>query len=87
MLYPRLCFMPSRASSRKWVRNSFAACWFFEDFHTMYTFADDTLTRLPSGPAGSIPMCVFLNTSGLVSSVVRYAEIASWIQHATPEAR
>src|SRR3989454_12528205 len=32
-------------------------------------------------------MWVFLNTSGFVSSVVRYAEIASWIQHATPEAR
>src|SRR5262249_14969578 len=32
-------------------------------------------------------MYVFLNTSGLVSSVVRYAEIASWIQQPTPEAR
>src|SRR5437667_6192468 len=32
-------------------------------------------------------MWVFLNTSGFVSSVVRYAEIASWIQQPTPEAR
>ena len=42
-----------------------------ENFQIMYTLAAETLTRLPPGPAGSIPMCVFLNTSGFVSSVVR----------------
>src|SRR5206468_10353651 len=73
--------------STMWVRNSLAACWFLENFHTIHTFAAHVFTRLPFGPAGSMPMKVFLNTSGLVSSVVRYAEIASWTQHAMPDAR
>ncbi len=64
-----------------------APCWFLENFHTIQTLAAHVLIRLPPGPAGSMATTVFLNTSGLVSSVVRYAEIASWIQHATPEAR
>ena len=87
MLYPRLAVMPSLKVSTMWVRNSFAACWFLENFHTIHTLAAHVFTRLPFGPAGSMPMKVFLNTSGFVSSVVRYAEIASWTQHAMPEAR
>src|SRR6266849_9092391 len=64
-----------------------AASWFFENFHTIHTLGAATLTRLPGSPWGSSPRKVFLNTGGLVSSVVRYAEIASWTQQATPEAR
>src|SRR6266849_3801169 len=79
--------MPSLAVSTMYVRNSLAAAWFLENFHTIHTFAAHVLTRLPLGPAGSIATTVFLKTSGLVSSVVRYAEIASWTQHAIPEAR
>ena len=79
--------MPSLSLSMRWTRNSLAAAWFFENFHTMKAFGAETLTRLPPGPAGSRPMCAFWNTGGLVSSVVRYAEIASWTQHAMPEAR
>src|SRR6059058_23130 len=44
-------------------------------------------TRLPGRPCGSRATPVCWKTLGLVSSVERYAEIASWIQHATPEAR
>src|SRR5215813_12511731 len=71
----------------RYVRNSFAACWFFENLHTIQTFGAAALTRLPGSPCGSIQRNVFWNTFGLVSSVVRYAEIASWTQHATPDAR
>src|SRR5437870_4771262 len=44
-------------------------------------------TRLPGRPCGSRATAVCWKTLGLVSSVERYAEIASWIQQATPEAR
>src|SRR5438876_5533887 len=44
-------------------------------------------TRLPGRPCGSRATAVCWKTLGLVSSVERYAEIASWIQEATPEAR
>ncbi len=79
--------MPSRSLSIRWASHSFAACWFFENFQTIQTFGAATLTRLPGIPWGSRARTTFLNTSGFVSSVVRYAEIASWIQHAMPEAR
>src|SRR5215831_10214573 len=79
--------MPSRSLSMRYVRNSFAACWFLENFHTIQTFGAATLTRLPGTPWGSSARKVFWNTGGLVSSVVRYAEMASWTQQATPEAR
>src|SRR5216683_2612381 len=70
----------------RYDNHSFAACWFLENFHTIHTLGAATLTRLPDGPWGSSPRKVFLNTSGFVSSVVRYAEIASWTQQAMSEA-
>src|SRR5216684_9051701 len=79
--------MPTRSLSRRYDNHSFAACWFLENFHTIQTLGAATLTRLPGSPWGSSPRKVFLNTSGFVSSVVRYAEITSWTQQATPEAR
>src|SRR3989441_7992622 len=79
--------MPSRSLSMRYASHSFAACWFLENFHTIQTFGAAALTRLPGCPWGSSPRKVFLNTSGFVSSVVRYAEMASWTQQATPEAR
>src|SRR5712664_510069 len=79
--------MPSRSLSMRYASHSFAACWFLENFQTIQTFGAATLTLLPGNPCGSSPRKVFLNTGGLVSSVVRYAEIASWTQQATPEAR
>src|SRR2546422_11717059 len=79
--------MPSRSLSMRCASHSFAACWFFENFQTIQTFGAATLTLLPGSPCGSSPRKVLLNTGGLVSSVVRYAEIASWTQHAMPEAR
>src|SRR5713226_8411893 len=71
----------------RYDNHSFAACWFLENFHTIHTLGAATLTRLPDSPWGSSPRKVFLNTSGFVSSVVRYAEMESWTQQATPEAR
>src|SRR5438552_5232594 len=79
--------MPSLSASISAVRNSFDACAFFENFQARKTIGADTLTRFPPGPAGSRPTCVFLNTDGFVVSVVRYAEIASWTQQPTPDAR
>src|SRR5439155_7994582 len=73
--------------SARWMRNSFAACAFVENFQMAYAFGFEMATRLPGRPCGSSPTCVCAKTVGLVSSVVRYAEIASWIQHATPDAR
>src|SRR5437867_532142 len=66
--------------------NSRAAGMFFEVFQIAHTLGSPTFQR-PPGPAASGTTNVCLNTSGFVSSVVRYAEIASWIQEATPEAR
>src|SRR5438093_12887429 len=79
--------MPSRSLSMRYASHSFAACWFLENFHTIQTFGAAALTRLPGSPWGSRPRKVLWNTGGLVSTVVRYAEIASWTQHAIPEAR
>src|SRR5262245_25575725 len=72
--------------AHKAVRNSRAAGMFFENFQIAKTFGSETLMRA-AGPVASGSMYVFLNTSGLESSVVRKAEIASWIHEATPEAR
>src|SRR5262245_82877 len=73
-------------SAHRAVRNSRAAGTFFENFQIAKTFGSETLVR-PAGPAASGSMYVLLNTSGLESSVVRNAEIASWIHEATPDAR
>src|SRR6266702_4474264 len=67
--------------------NSFAAGMFLENFQIAHTLGSPTFHRVPPGPAASGKQYVFLNTSGFVSCVVRNAEIASWIQHATPDAR
>src|SRR5689334_12872111 len=69
------------------TRNSFAAGTFFANFQIAYAFGLAIDTRLFGCPAGSSARWQLANTFGLVSSVVRYAEIASWTQHATPEAR
>ena len=71
MLYPVLWIMPSLSLSTRWVRYSFVACGFFPNFHARKTIGAETLTRLPPGPAGSMPTKVFLKTGGFVDSVVR----------------
>src|SRR5206468_9040519 len=68
------------------MMNSLAAGMFFENFQTAHTFGSPTF-QVPPGPAASGRTYVSLKTLGFVSSVVRKAEIASWIQHPTPEAR
>src|SRR2546427_4059607 len=66
--------------------NSLAAGTFFENFQIAHTFGSPTF-QVPPGPAASGRTYVSLKTLGFVSSVVRNAEIASWIQLATPDAR
>src|SRR5881396_791734 len=68
------------------MMNSLAAGTFFENFQIAHTFGSPTF-QVPPGPAASGRTYVSLKTFGFVSSVVRNAEIASWIQLATPEAR
>ncbi len=67
--------------------NSLAAGMFLENFQMAHTLGSPTFQRRPAGPAASGRQYVCLKTSGFVSSVVRNAEIASWIQLATPDAR
>src|SRR2546427_3684612 len=66
--------------------NSLAAGTFFENFQIAHTFGSPTF-QVPPGPAASGRTYVSLKTLGFVSSVVRNAEIASWTQLATPDAR
>src|SRR3990172_3391455 len=66
--------------------NSLAAGTFLENFQIDHTLGSPTFQR-PLGPAASGRQYVSLNTLGLVSSVVRKAEMASWTQQPTPEAR
>src|SRR5215469_5520941 len=87
MLYPRLPTIDSFQLSARCRRNSFAAGAFLANFQIAYALGFAMDTRRPGNPCGSSDTCVFWNTRGFVSSVLRYAEIASWIQHATPEAR
>src|SRR5215831_8635980 len=79
--------MPSFQLSARCSRNSLAAATFLENFQTAYAFGFAIETRSPGDPCGANATCVFWNTGGLVSSVVRYADIASCTQQATPEAR
>src|SRR5262245_21300336 len=66
--------------------NSLAAGMFFENFQIAHTLGSPTFHR-PPGPATSGTTKVSAKTFGLVSRVEWKAEIASWIQLATPEAR
>src|SRR5713226_3827049 len=66
--------------------NSLAPAMFLENFQMAQTLGSPTFQR-PAGPAASGRQKVSLKTLGFVSSVVRYAEIASWTQQPTPEAR
>src|SRR5919204_3854154 len=66
--------------------NSLAAGMFFENFQIAHALGSPTFQR-PPGPAASGITYVFSKTFGFVSCVVRNAEIASWTQHATPDAR
>src|SRR5207247_7974982 len=68
------------------MMNSLAAGTFFENFQIAHTFGSPTF-QVPPGPAASGRTYVSLKTLGFVSSVVRNAEIAPWIQLATPDAR
>src|SRR5919108_4590722 len=68
------------------MMNSLAAGTFFENFQIAHRFGSPTF-QVPPGPAASGRTYVSLKTLGFVSSVVRNAEIASWIQLATPDAR
>src|SRR4030095_2243618 len=66
--------------------NSLAAGTFLENFQIAHTLGSPTF-HLPPGPATSGTTKVCSKTLGLVIRVEWNAEIASWIQHATPEAR
>src|SRR6266550_8244861 len=66
--------------------NSLAAGMFFENFQIAQTLGSPTFHR-PPGPATSGTTKVCSKTLGLVRRVEWKAEIASWIQLATPEAR
>src|SRR5262245_52565073 len=69
------------------VTNSFAACGFLPNFQAAQMQGSPTFQVNPPGPATSGTRYVCSKTLGLVSWVVRKAEMASWIQQATPEAR
>src|SRR5262245_63980445 len=69
------------------VTNSFAPCGFLPNFHAAQMQGSPTFQVKPPGPATSGTRNVCSKTLGLVSWVVRKAEMASWIQQATPEAR
>ena len=66
--------------------NSFAAAVFFENFQIAHVFGSPTF-HLPPGPATSGRQNVCSKTFGFVARVEWKAEMASWIQLATPEAR
>src|SRR5436309_6684286 len=85
MLYPRLAPVASFWLFATAMMNSLAAGTFFENFQIAHTFGSPTF-QVPPGPAASGRTYVSLKTFGFVSSVVRNAEIASWIQLATPDA-
>src|SRR5215510_15035423 len=67
--------------------NSLAPCGFLLNFHAAQMHGSPTFHFWPPGPATSGTTNVCWKTAGLVSLVVRNAEIASWIQEPTPEAR
>src|SRR5258707_10722120 len=67
-----------------WI-NSLAAGMFFENFQIAHTLGSPTFHR-PPGPATSGTTKVCSKTLGLVRRVEGKAEIASWVQLATPEA-
>src|SRR5215475_683818 len=67
--------------------NSLAACGFLLNFQAAQMHGSPTFHFWPPGPATSGTTNVCWKTAGLVSLVVRNAEIASWIQEPTPEAR
>ena len=66
--------------------NSLAAATFLENFQIAHTFGSPTF-HVPPGPATSGTTNVCSKTLGLVTRVEWNAEMASWIQLATPEAR
>src|SRR5262249_31829962 len=66
--------------------NSLAAAAFLENFQIAHTFGSPTF-QVPPGPATSGTPNGCPQTFGLWMRVEWYAEIASWIQLATPEAR
>src|SRR6267142_2506692 len=86
MLYPRLASIASFWLSEMYWINSLAAGMFFENFQIAHTLGSPTFHR-PPGPATSGTTKVCSKTLGLVRRVEWKAEIASWIQLATPEAR
>src|SRR2546429_5367679 len=66
--------------------NSLAAATFLENFQIAHTLGSPTF-QVPPGPATSGTTNVCSNTFGLVMRVEWKAEMASWIQLATPDAR
>src|SRR5579884_379653 len=89
MLYPLLSTSENLTSPPYSSRNALAAAWFFENFQIPRIVGSTTANR-PAGPRGSRPsiaMFTLLYSVGLLSWIDRIAEIASWIQIATPESR
>src|SRR5256884_622751 len=66
--------------------NSLAAATFLENFQIAHTLGSPTF-QVPPGPATSGTTNVCSNTFGLVMRVEWQAEMASWIQLATPDRR
>src|SRR4030081_2537792 len=66
--------------------NSLAAATFLENFQIAHTLGSPTF-QVPPGPATSGTTNVCSNTLGFVMRVEWKAEMASWIQLATPDAR
>src|SRR5437763_16287661 len=87
MLYPRLASIASFWLSAMCWMNSLAAGMFFENFQIAQTFGSPTFHLSPAGPATSGMQNVSAKTLGFVIRVEWNAEIASWIQEPTPEAR